>query len=97
MNGSDGSKLLSEQHIAVEVARLRAENNRLRQALRPVTTRTGLPVHLEDVRAGDRLRIADGPMAGTIFMVDSTQYQAGVLSITPENRPDVPLLLARRR
>jgi len=70
---------------------------RLRQALRPVTTRTGLPVHLEDVRAGDRLRIADGPMAGTIFMVDSTQYQAGVLSITPENRPDVPLLLARRR
>jgi len=34
MNGSDGSKLLSEQHIAVEVARLRAANNRLRQALR---------------------------------------------------------------
>jgi hypothetical protein len=70
---------------------------RLRQEQRPVTTSQGLPVHLEDVRAGDRLRIVDGSMAGTIFMVDSTQWQGGVLSITPENRPDVPLLLARRR
>ena len=34
MTGSDNSKLLSTDHITVEVARLRAENNRLRQALR---------------------------------------------------------------
>lgn len=34
MTGSDASKLASAGHIAVEVARLRAENARLRQALR---------------------------------------------------------------
>lgn len=34
MTGSDNTKLLSTDHIAIEVARLRAENNRLRQALR---------------------------------------------------------------
>lgn len=34
MTGSDNAKLLSADHIAVEVARLRQENNRLRQALR---------------------------------------------------------------
>lgn len=70
---------------------------RLRQEQRPLTTVTGQPVYLEDVRAGDRLRLADGPRAGQVFMVESTQWQNGVLSITPENRPDVPLLLARRR
>lgn len=70
---------------------------RLRQELRPVTTALGAPVHLEDIRAGDRLRVADGPAAGLVFMVDATAWQDGVLAITPENRPDVPLLLARRR
>lgn len=70
---------------------------RLRQALRPLTTRMGRPVHLEDVRAGDRLRVADGPAAGLVLLVDATTWQDGVLAITPENRPDVPLLLARRR
>lgn len=34
MTGSDNTKLLSVEHIAVEVARLRQENMRLRQALR---------------------------------------------------------------
>lgn len=70
---------------------------RLRQALRPVTTARGAAVHLEDIRAGDRLRIADGPAAGLVFLVSATAWQGGVLTITPENRPDVPLLLARRR
>jgi len=74
-----------------------AASLRLRQEQRPLTTAWGHPVHLEDVRAGDRLRIADGPRAGDIFMVESTSWSDGVLSITPEARPDVPLLLARRR
>lgn len=73
-----------------------APSFRLRQEDRALTNRYGLPVHLEDVRAGDRLRLADGPQAGLIVLAESTEYRDGVLQITPENRPDVPLLLARR-
>lgn len=73
-----------------------APSFRLRQEDRALTNRYGLPVHLEDVRAGDRLRLADGPLAGLIVLAESTEYREGVLQVTPENRPDVPLLLARR-
>lgn len=73
-----------------------APSFRLRQEDRALTNRYGLPVHLEDVRAGDRLRLADGPQAGLILLAESTEFRDGVLQVTPENRPDVPLLLARR-
>lgn len=69
---------------------------RLTPAMRALTTRRGAPVHLEDVRAGDRLRLADGPLAGRVVLVESTEWSEGVLQIAPEAKPNVPLLLARR-
>lgn len=69
---------------------------RVQQAAGAVVTRRGSPVHLEDVRAGARLRLADGPQAGLVLLVEATEWRSGELLITPEARPGVPLLLARR-
>lgn len=48
------------------------------------------------LRAGDRLRFADGPSAGVTIMLLGTEYQDGRMTCKPEGLDDVPLLLARR-
>lgn len=48
------------------------------------------------LRAGDRLRFADGPSAGVTIMLAGTEYQDGQMTCKPEGLDDVPLLLARR-
>jgi len=48
------------------------------------------------LRAGDRLRLADGPSAGVTIMLLGTEYQDGRMTCKPEGLDDVPLLLARR-
>lgn len=65
---------------------------------RPGAIRTlhGTPIWPEELRAGDRLEIADGPLAGQIIMLSRVAYADGVVSCTPERPADVPLLLARR-
>lgn len=62
----------------------------------PVRTAHGAPVWPEDIRAGDRLRIADGPLAGMIFSLARTAYANGVMTLTPAGLPDTPLLLAQK-
>lgn len=47
------------------------------------------------LRAGDRLRLADGPGAGVTIMLLGTEYQDGKMTCKPEGLADVPLLLAR--
>lgn len=47
------------------------------------------------LRAGDRLRLADGPSAGVTIMLLGTEYQDGKMTCKPEGLADVPLLLAR--
>lgn len=47
------------------------------------------------LRAGDRLRLADGPSAGATIMLLGTEYQDGKMTCKPEGLADVPLLLAR--
>lgn len=61
----------------------------------PVRTTNGAIVWPEDLRAGDRLQIADGPLAGRIVMLKSVEYSGGVVTCTPEREDDVPLLLAK--
>lgn len=48
------------------------------------------------LRAGDRLRLADGPSAGTVIMLLGTEYRDGKMTCKPEALDDMPLLLAKR-
>lgn len=65
--------------------------------VRPGAVRTsrGAVVWPEDLRAGDRLQIADGPLAGTVVLLKGVEYANGAVTCTPERPDDVPLLLAR--
>lgn len=58
--------------------------------------RWGRPVEPVLLRAGDRLRLADGLLAGRTIVVQRTEWRDGKMSVTPESLADVPLLLARR-
>ncbi len=60
-----------------------------------VRTAQGLPIWPEDLRAGDRLLIADGPNAGQVLLLTRVEYADGVVTATPERPDDVPLLLAK--
>jgi hypothetical protein len=55
----------------------------------------GLPVSLARVRAGKRIRIADGEYAGSVVLIDKTAWNNGQLTITPERYADVAEILAR--
>jgi len=57
----------------------------------------GLLVEPARLRAGDRLRVLDGALAGTVIMVESTEYdaEAGVVQVQPESYTDVSRMLAR--
>lgn len=59
--------------------------------------RAGLGVHPARLRAGDRLRVMDGGLAGTVVMVEGTEYDgdAGVVSVQTESYTDVSRMLAR--
>jgi len=59
-----------------------------------VRTRHGNLVWPVELRAGDRLMVADGPEAGLVFLLARTGYADGVVSCTPEGPEDTPLLLA---
>jgi hypothetical protein len=69
---------------------------RLVAGSRALRTAHGARVWPEDLRAGDRVRIADGPAAGTVVLLTRVEYADGVVSATPERLDDVPMLLARR-
>jgi len=60
-----------------------------------IRTAQGGIVALETVRAGDRLRIADGPLAGSVILLRNTRYSNGALSVTPEGATGASNLLAR--
>jgi hypothetical protein len=51
----------------------------------------------EDLRAGDRVRIADGPDAGRVALLTRVEYADGVVTATPERPDDVPMLLAKAK
>lgn len=55
----------------------------------------GVPVWPEELRAGDRIQIADGPLAGQVMLLTRVSYEGGAVSCTPERLADVPLLLAK--
>lgn len=59
--------------------------------------RAGLGVHPARVRAGDRLRVQDGALAGTVVMVEGTEYdgESGVVQVQTERYTDVSRMLAR--
>ena len=63
---------------------------------RPGAVRTahGGLIHPEDLQAGDRLRVMDGPEAGLTLLLERVAYQDGVVTCTPEQAADVGLLLA---
>ena len=69
----------------------------LRLARGSVMDALGLLVEPARVRAGNRLRVLDGPLAKTVLMVESTEYdaEAGVVSVQPESYTDVSRMLAR--
>ncbi len=64
---------------------------------RPGALRTlhGGRVWPEDLRAGDRVRIADGPEAGTVMLLTRVQYSDGEVSATPERADDASTMLAK--
>lgn len=60
-----------------------------------LTDSRGRPVELARVRAGERIKIVDGEYAGSIVMIDQTEWRNGQLTITPERYAAVAELLAR--
>jgi hypothetical protein len=60
-----------------------------------LTDTRGRPVELARVRAGERVRIVDGEYAGSVVMIDQTEWSNGQLTITPERYAAVAELLAR--
>jgi hypothetical protein len=61
----------------------------------PIRTAHGGLVWPEELRAGDRLEVADGPLAGRVLLLTRVAYADGVVTYTPERPDDVPLLLAK--
>jgi len=55
----------------------------------------GAPVDLSLIRAGDRLKVMDGPFAGRIFLLMRTNWSEDGLQCTPEAGDDAPVLLAK--
>lgn len=55
----------------------------------------GTPADLSLIRAGDRLKVMDGPFAGRIFLLMRTNWSADGLQCTPEAGDDAPVLLAK--
>lgn len=49
----------------------------------------------EDLRAGDRVRIADGPAAGTVLLLTRVAYSDGEVAATPERADDASSMLAK--
>lgn len=64
---------------------------------RPGALRTlhGGRVWPEDLRAGDRVRIADGPEAGTVLLLTRVQFSDGEVAATPERADDAAGMLAK--
>lgn len=64
---------------------------------RPGTVRTkrGLPVHPARLRAGDRLLIVDGGLAGSVILLAEVRWQDGAATCRPESYEDVTRVLAR--
>jgi hypothetical protein len=60
-----------------------------------VRTVTGLPVDPVFLRAGDRLKIIDGQLAGTVIMLSEVEWSAGVATCKPESYEDVTRVLAK--
>lgn len=60
-----------------------------------ITTAGRRPVVLTDVRAGHRLQVADGKLAGMTMLLERVEWSNGVLRCTPERQPDAAELLAR--
>lgn len=52
---------------------------------RAITNKKNRPVQLTDIRAGHRLRLADGPRAGSVIMLNEVEWEDGVLRCTPES------------
>lgn len=61
-----------------------------------IRTAAGAIVEPVLLRAGDRLRLADGPSRGATILLLSTEYRDGVMTCRPEAQEDTPMLLARR-
>lgn len=60
-----------------------------------VRTKRGLAVHPARLRAGDRLLIQDGRLAGTVIMLAEVSWANGVATCRPESYEDVTRVLAR--
>jgi hypothetical protein len=60
-----------------------------------VRSRYGRPIDPLWLRAGDRLKIVDGALAGTIVMLTQTEWSDGAMTCTPERPEDVVKILAR--
>jgi len=58
-----------------------------------ITTSQGAPADLALVRAGDRLRLADGPYAGQVIMLKATEWRDGALRCMPEGDYSLPQLV----
>ena len=73
------------------------EVGQLRLVEGSVLDKRGLAVHPCRLRAGDRLRVADGALAGTVFLLERVEYDAesGVVSVQPESYTDASRMLAR--
>jgi hypothetical protein len=73
------------------------EVSQLRLADGSVLDRLGSAVHPALLRAGDRLRVADGALAGTIFLLERVEYDAEseLATASPESYTDVSRILAQ--
>ena len=58
-----------------------------------ITNLRGGPADLALVRAGDRLRLVDGPYAGQVILLTGTEWRDGVLRCTPEGDYSLPQLV----
>ena len=60
-----------------------------------ILSKHGRPVQPMFLRAGDRLKIMDGPKAGTVVMLDRTSYSNGEITLSPERSPVIAEILSK--
>lgn len=60
-----------------------------------VQNKRGLPINPMILRAGDRLKIMDGPRAGIVVLLKSTSYSNGEIQLTPDRYLETSQILAK--
>lgn len=99
VDAGDADETVAEQMRAVYLARYKETITDVAGSIASqwgvVLNKHGRAVQPLFIRAGDRLKIMDGPKAGTILMIDKTSYSNGAVILSPESGALIAEILAK--